>query len=124
MVPEDRQSMTAASPAQLTDLGSVEIDTNRPNRKLLVQQPGLKVMHVTLAMGQRLPPHRHPGCYVLLQALEGTTTVQLEGDGTTLSSRQLLSFSGENLVSLWNDSNATSVLLITLVKQVHDKEEE
>lgn len=113
--------MTAASPPQLVDLGSFEVETNRPNRKVLVEQPGLKVMHVTLAPGQGLPPHRHPGCYVLLQALEGTTAVQLEGDEATLSSRQLLSFSGENLVSLRNSGDVASVLLITLVKQVSER---
>lgn len=41
-----------------------EVIPDRPNRKLLVQQPKLKVLHLTLAPGQALPLHKHPGCYV------------------------------------------------------------
>lgn len=62
-----------------------EVTPDRPNRKALVQQPGLKVVHLTLAPGQALSPHRHPGCYVLLQALEGTITAQLEREDIPLS---------------------------------------
>lgn len=93
----------------------LEVNAERPNRTVLVQQPRLKVIHLTLAPGQALPPHKHPGCYVLLQGLSGTTTVQLEQDEVVLASRQLLGFSGEMQVSPRNDSAAPSALLITLV---------
>ncbi len=93
-----------------------EVIPNRPNRKLLVQQPKLKVLHLTLAPGQALPLHKHPGCYVLLQGLTGTTTVQLEQEVTTLSPRHLLGFSGETRVSIRNGSDAPSALLITLAE--------
>lgn len=113
--------MTTASPPDLVALGSFEIDADRPNRKVLVQQPGLKVMQLTLAPGQGLPSHRHPGWYVLLQGLRGTTTVQLEQEEVPLLPQRLLSFSGELPVSPHNDSEAPSALLITLVKQVSER---
>lgn len=91
-----------------------EVSTDRPNRKALVQQPDFKVIHLTLAPGQALPPHKHPGCTVLLQGLRGTTTVQLEEEAT-LPPQHLLGFSGNSLVSLKNDSDAPSALLVTLV---------
>lgn len=116
------QDMTTASPPSLVDLGSPEIDAERPNRKILVQQPSLKVVQLTLAPGQALPPHRHPGRYVLVQALEGTVTAQLEGEEIPLSPRQLLSFSGEGLVSLRNNRDAPSALLVTLVTRVNERE--
>ena len=112
---------TALSPA-LLDLESLfEVSAERPNRKVLVQQPSLRVMHLTLAPGQELPSHRHPSWYVLVQGLKGITSVQVEQQETGLSPQQLLSFSGESLVSLRNDSEAPSALLITLVKQLSER---
>lgn len=107
---------TVLSPPPLDLESFFEVSTDRPNRKVLVQQSGLKVVHLTLAPGQVLPPHKHPGCYVLLQGLKGTTTVQLEQAEATLAPQQILGFSGETLVSLHNDSNAPSALLITLAE--------
>ncbi len=107
---------TVLSPPPLDLESFFEVSTDRPNRKVLVQQSGLKVVHLTLAPGQVLPSHKHPGCYVLLQGLEGTTTVQLEQEVTALSPRHLLSFSGETRVSIRNSSDAPSALLITLAE--------
>lgn len=97
-----------------------EVSAERPNRKVLVQQPCLKVVQLTLAPGQALPLHRHPGCSVLLQGLTGSVTVQLE-EKTTLAPQQLLGFSGDSLVSLHNDSAAPSALLVTLVTPNEEK---
>lgn len=98
-----------------------EVSAERPNRKVLIHQPELKVLHLTLALGQELPSHRHPGWHVLLQGLAGTTTVQLEQEEIPLLPQRLLSFSGERIVSLRNDSGAPSALLITLAKQVNER---
>lgn len=103
-------------PAPLALESLFEVSAERPNRKVLVQQPGVKVMHLTLAPGQALPPHKHPGCHVLVQGLRGAPTVQLEGEEATLPPQHLLSFSGEVQVSLRNDGDAPSALLITLVR--------
>lgn len=105
---------TVLSPPPLDLERYFEVSVDRPNRKVLVQQNGLKVVHLTLAPGQALPPHKHPGCYVLLQGLSGTTTVQLEQGKAILAPQQLLGFSGEKSVSPRNDSDAPSALLITL----------
>lgn len=101
-----------------------EVTPDRPNRKLLVQQPNLKVLHLTLAPGQALPLHNHPGYYVLLQGLTGTTTVQLEQDETTLAPQHLIGFSGETHVSIRNGSDAPSALLITLARVIERKDHE
>lgn len=84
------------------------------HRKLVVQQPGLRVVHVSLAPGQLFPPHRHPGAQVLVQGLAGTTTVRLEAEETVLEAAQLLCFSGQQSVSLYNAGEEPSALLITL----------
>ena len=112
---------TALSPTPLDLESFFEVSAERPNRKVLVQQPGLKVLHLTLAPGQELPSHRHPSSYVLVQGLKGITSVQVEQQETTLSPQQLLSFSGESLVSLRNNSGAPSALLIILVNQVNER---
>lgn len=109
------------SPTPLDLESFFEVSAERPNRKVLVQQPELKVLHLTLAPGQELPSHRHPGWHVLLQGLVGTTTVQLEQEEMPLLPQRLLSFSGERIVSLRNDSEAASALLITLAKQVNER---
>lgn len=122
MAREDRQGMTTALSPALLDLESLfEVSAECPNRKMLVQQPGLKVMHLTLAPGQGLPPHRHPDCYVLLQGLRGTITVQLEQEEVSLRPQHFLGFSGETNVSPRNDSDVPSALLITLAKQVSER---
>ncbi len=99
-----------------------EVTPERFNRKAIVQQPGVKVVHLTLAPGQELPPHRHPGAHVLLQGLVGTTTVQLEDKATELLPAHLFDFSGELQVSLRNEGDGPSALLVTLVKHLDDKE--
>jgi len=107
--------VTTLPPVPL-DLGSFfEATPERFNRRAVVQRPGLQVLHLPLAPGQGVPPHRHPGCEVLLQGLTGVTTVQLEEDTLTLLPQQLLSFLGDLEVSPRNDSDAPSALLITLV---------
>lgn len=116
MAGEDRQEMTTTrSPTPLDLAGFFEEAAERPNRKVLAQLPGLKVMHLTLAPGQALPPHRHPGYHVLLQGLRGTVTVRLE-EKASLAPQHLLYLSGDHLVSLRNDGDGPSALLITLVK--------
>lgn len=106
---------TEAAPRPLDLTGFCTLDPARPNRVPLVGRPGLKVMHLTLAPGQGLPLHRHPGCQVLLQGLWGVSTVQFEDEAVTLKPQHLLAFSGERLVAPQNRSNEPSALLVTLV---------
>ncbi len=107
--------MLGLNPPTPLDLGG-ESTPDRPNRRVLMQRPGLKVVHLTLAPGRALAPHRHPGCWVLLQGLSGSVTVQLEEDEVQLPPQHLLSFSGETSVSPRNGGGAPSALLVTLVK--------
>lgn len=87
-----------------------------PSRRVFVQQPGLKVMQLTLAPRQMLPSYRQSGLYVFLQAFRGRVTVQHEGEKTGLAPQQLLGFSGDHIISLRNDSDAPSSLLVTLIE--------
>lgn len=95
---------------------SLEASAACPSRRVLVQQPGLKVMRLTLAPGQRLPSYRQSGLYVFLQAFRGNVTVRHEGEKIRLFSQQLLGFSGDHIISLRNDSDAPSTLLVTLIE--------
>lgn len=86
-----------------------------PNRSLVVASPGFKVLHLSLRPGQRMPVHDHVGCYVTIQALAGTATVQLDGEPITLPAGSHLNFAGESQVSPGNDSSEDCAVLITLV---------
>lgn len=86
-------------------------------RATALQRSGLYVLHLSLAPGQRVPLHRHPGHHVLLQGLSGKTTVQLENEQVVLKPQHLLAFEGECAVSPHNDGDAPSAVLITLVRR-------
>lgn len=124
-----------AGPSAPLDLANLfEMRAERLNRKLLAQRPGLQVVHLTLAPGQGVPAHRHPGCHVLLQDLEGSPTVcitvsttgQLEEatQEAILLPQQLLYVDGDGLVSLRSAGDAPSALLITLVKREQRRDHE
>lgn len=89
-------------------------DPSSPSRRLLVKEPGLTVLHLTLAPGQAMPVHNHPGCNVVIQGLAGEATVWLDGEEQPLRAQELVRFSGERMVSPRNTSGAPAAVLITL----------
>ncbi|HEX7021363.1 MAG TPA: cupin domain-containing protein [Trueperaceae bacterium] len=105
---------TLPQPVTLSDY--FKIDPERFHRTMVVRQPGLQVLHLSLAPGQSLPLHNHPGYHVVLQALQGTLTVQLEDHESTLEPGQLLHFAGELHVSPRNNQPTPAAMLITLAK--------
>jgi len=92
-----------------------EPDESAPKRQLLVKEPGLTMLHLTLAPGQAMPVHNHPGCHVTIQGLVGEATVWLDGEEQPLPAHELVFFSGERMVSPRNASAAPAAVLITLV---------
>lgn len=69
-------------------------DPSGPSRRLLVKEPGLTMLHLTMAPGQAMPVHNHPGCNVAIQGLEGEATVWLDGEEHALRAQELVRFSG------------------------------
>ena len=84
------------------------------NRQLIVQEPGLTMVYLSMAPGQGMPVHNHPGCTVAIQGMHGESTVLLDGEKYPLAPLQLLTFSGELSVSPRNESEAAAAVLITL----------
>lgn len=84
------------------------------SRQILVKETALTMLYLSLGPGQVMPEHNHPGCAVAIQGMVGESTVQLDGEPHPLESQQLLTFSGELMVSLRNDSSSASAVLITL----------
>ena len=76
----------------------------------------MRLLHLALAPGQRVPEHRHPGCRVVVQGLEGSVTACLDGEPFALKPRSLIAFGGERLVLLANESAAPSAALVTLAE--------
>lgn len=89
-------------------------DPSGPSRRLLVKEPGLTVLHLTMTPGQAMPVHNHPGCRVTIQGLVGEATVWLDGEEAPLRTHELVSFPGERMVSPRNTSGAPAAVLITL----------
>lgn len=109
---------TTEAPYQLGDLaGLATPDPETWKRVAVVRAPGLTVLHLALAPGQRVPLHRHPGHHVVLQGLSGLSTVQLDEEVLALGPQALLAFAGERAVSPYNDGDAPSALLITLARR-------
>lgn len=84
------------------------------NKKLLVKTPQLTMLYVSMAPGQGMPVHNHPGCTVAIQGMVGEATVLLDGVRHVVGPQALLSFSGELMVSPRNESAAPAAVLITL----------
>ena len=89
-------------------------DPSGPSRRLLVKEPGLTMLHLTMAPGQAMPVHNRPGCNVAIQGLEGEATVWLDGEEHALRAQELVRFSGERMVSPRNTWGGPAAVLITL----------
>lgn len=96
----------------------VEVDPARFHRVKVLADAGLQVLHVTLAPGQHMPHHSHPGRQVLLHGLAGVTTLDLGSETIDLHANHLVYLSGEQTVSPRNDSSEPCAMLITLVRKV------
>lgn len=107
--------MLAGMTITVHDLSSCfALDDAGANRKLLVKAPGLTMLYLSMAPGQGMPVHSHPGCTVAIQGMLGEATVLLDDERHTLGPQELLSFSGERMVSPRNESSAAAAVLITL----------
>lgn len=89
-------------------------DSSGPSKRFLVKEPGLTMLYLTMESGQGMPLHNHPGCSVTIQGMVGEATVFLDGVPHPLKENELVSFSGELMVSPRNDSTAAAAVLITL----------
>ena len=103
-----RHDLTAAMRPEPTSAG----------KSFLVREPGLTQVLLTMAPGQGMPVHDHPGATVSILGLVGQATVYLEGVPNPVKERELISFPGEHQVSPRNDSDALAVVLITLAERV------
>lgn len=90
------------------------LDQQSANKTLLVKTAELTMIYLSMAPGQGMPVHNHPGCTVAIQGMLGEATVQLNGEAQRLAPGQLLSFPGEWMVSPRNESGASAAVLITL----------
>ncbi len=86
-------------------------------KKVLVREPGLRILYLSMLPGQGLPVHNHPGCTVTIQGLLGEASVWLEGVEHPLGAQELVSFPGELSVSPRNLSGAPAGVLITLAER-------
>lgn len=57
------------------------------------------VVRLSLAAGESVPEHSHPGRTVVCNGLEGELTLRLDGDGHDLAAGDLVRFSGDRDVS-------------------------
>jgi len=46
-------------------------DPSGPSRRVLVKEPGLTILHLTMGPGRSMPVHNHPGCNLTTQCLAG-----------------------------------------------------
>lgn len=106
-----------ATPEPITLTDCFNINPERFNRVAVIKQAGLQVLHLSLAPGQALPRHNHPGHHVILQGLAGRISVKSDDGETVLEPGQILYLAGEGYVSPGNDGEAPAALLITLAKQ-------
>src|SRR5690606_34733061 len=90
------------------------LDPDSASKTLLVKTSELTMIYLSMAPGQGMPVHNHPGCTVAIQGMLGEATVQLNGEAQRLAPGNLLSFPGEWMVSPRNDSESSAAVLITL----------
>lgn len=90
-------------------------EPERVARHPVLTGDSVRIIHLTLAPGQRLPPHRHPGREVILQALEGSVTLHLDEVGLELVAGQRTHLSGEVLLEPANDGKLPAAVLVTPV---------
>src|SRR5690606_9922056 len=88
------------------------LDETDACKTLLVTTPELTMIYLSMAPGQGMPLHNHPGCTVAIQGMVGEATVLLDGQRHTLAPQALLGFSGEQMVSPRNESAAPAAVVI------------
>ena len=96
------------------DLNAYAAISQRLHRASIVRTDGLQVLHLTLAAGQTVPSHRHPGQHVLLQGLKGSVVIDFGDETRELHPGHLLHFTGERPVSLRHGGGEPCAVLVTL----------
>lgn len=102
------------SPTRVSLASCFSIDETEACKTLLVKTPQLTMLYLSMAPGQGMPVHDHPGCTVAIQGMVGEATVLLDGKTHRLAPGELLSFAGECQVSPRNESPADAAVMITL----------
>ncbi|SFS88955.1 cupin domain-containing protein [Halostagnicola kamekurae] len=87
---------TTRSPSS-TERVSLETLEGEPHARVFEGEP--KTVRLTLAEGQQVPAHAHPGRQVVFHVLEGRMTVTVGEDRHELRAGELLRFDGEREVS-------------------------
>lgn len=88
------------------DLGTV---TGEPHARLF-EEP--RVVRLTLAAGESMPAHSHPGTDVVIHVLEGELTVELNGESHRCGTGELLRFDGDREVVPRAEADAVALVTI------------
>lgn len=69
-----------------------------------------RVVRLSLAAGESVPPHRHPGTDVCVHVVEGALDLTVAGETRSLAAGDLARFSGDSEVSPAAREDATAVV--------------
>ncbi|PZD97582.1 cupin domain-containing protein [Paenibacillus sambharensis] len=97
-------------------LAAQEFSTERFTKRVLFQKGGSVVFILNFMPGQSLPVHAHPGTEVFITVLEGSGTMQVDGQDTAVEQGDIVHCGGQEQFAFTNSSQANVSLHVVLTK--------
>lgn len=72
-----------------------------------------RVVSVTLAVGEAIPEHEHPGTTVLLLLRSGTASVTIAGRERTLDADSVVRFDGEEGIAIEAETRCSALVVLS-----------
>lgn len=92
---------------ETVDLAALE---RQPQAVVFAADP--RTVRLSLAAGEGVPEHRHPGKSIVFHQLEGEITVHLDGEAHHLTPGELLRFDGERSIEPRAQTDSTSLIVL------------
>lgn len=93
-----------------------EFKEDRFSKRVIYQKNESVVFVLNFMPGQELPSHTHPGTDVYLLALEGSGTVTVDGNDSSVVKGEIVHIGGDETFSYRNTGSEPSSLYVTLIK--------
>ena len=105
-------SETESRPISPTEKVTLDELEGEPHAHLFDEEP--QTIRLTLAEGERVPPHQHPDRRIVLHLLEGALSVRLGDDEHEVRAGEVVRFDGNQDVSPEALEDSVALLVLAL----------
>lgn len=93
-----------------------DFNEKRFTKKDLFKLESCTVFMLNFLPGQKMPAHKHPGCELIFNILEGTGELQIGDENFVVSAKEVLHGSGDNMIAFTNTGDVPVSIYVVMNK--------